>query len=293
MAEAQELLKLDSKFMVRPFGLHNTGVICHFNSLLQMLMSCTSLTQTVTNQLVRSKGNNLLKMYANLIHNQPEWSVHLIQELVKEMRNRKRSEMFGNLQESASEGLILLLEMMNSQAIYHLFYHRYELRIICEKCGDVVSKTTDFEIHFEFFLDNAAKYPKTADEFANYIRRHTSEVDEYTCEKCKNKAKNITRRHSLKMLPEILIILFNKYGNKKDMVWYPNEMTFPGKDGQRLRYKLVAEIKHSGTVNGGHYTSAGLRNAGYFAFNDMSVMTSSPEPSANSYIIAYHFVEYA
>jgi ubiquitin C-terminal hydrolase len=291
MAGTNELIVLDSRLMVRPFGLHNTGVVCHFNSLVQMLLSCTSLTETVLNKNVRTDGNELIKMYANLVHQKPEWSIALFQTLIKEMRNRKRTESFGNLQESASEGLTLLLDMMNSPKIYSLFYHRYEYKIACMHCSKIVSNVTDYEVHFEFFLEANASYPTTANQFVNHIRRHTSEIDEYTCEQCNVKAVNVTRVHSLKMLPEILIILFNKYKNKR-LIWYPPEMTFPGKGGTGLTYKLVGKVEHSGTLNGGHYTAVGLRNSGFHQFNDNQVTPINEiTPTSNTYLIAYHFLE--
>jgi ubiquitin C-terminal hydrolase len=214
----------------------------------------------------------------------------MIQELVKEMKRRKRVEMFGNFQESASEGLTLLLDMMNSPAIYDLFYHRYEFRIICNGCGDVVSRVNDFEIHFEFFLEDGAAYPKTAGDFSDYIRKHTSTIDEYTCEKCNTKAKDVIRGHNLKMLPEIFIILFNKY-KKKDLIWYPTEMEFPGKHGTSMHYKLVGKVEHYGSLNGGHYTAVGLRNSGYYEFNDSNInAVTDIGPTPNTYLIAYHRV---
>jgi ubiquitin C-terminal hydrolase len=299
MASNTEVItkSLNNDFLVNPIGLNNSGVICHFNSLLQMLLSCSSILETITelqpnneefdelfSDLTLSKSkpklNKLLITYKQ--YNDATWSSQMITALVSVLRKTKQLNRFGSSQESASEGLVLLLDAMDNTAIYKLFLHRYSYTIKCD-CGYIL-ETSDKAVHFECFND--IKF-NTSEEFARYLLKHESEVVDYVCDKCKLK-QTITRVHKLKMLPEILILLFNKY-TKKELIWYPTELLFPSKALTPLRYKLVGQIEHYGGLHGGHYTAFGLRKDNkFYHFNDSSVQECIPQCTPNTYLVAYN-----
>ncbi len=61
------LVKFNEQYILTPFGLHNNNIICYFNSLLQSLFSCTSLTEYLLNNESKFNNNNFLKLYINIL----------------------------------------------------------------------------------------------------------------------------------------------------------------------------------------------------------------------------------
>ena len=66
---SSSLIKYDNKFIPLAFGLHNSGVICYFNTLLQSLMSCSSVNQyfLIHEHVFKQKNNTLALLYIDLL----------------------------------------------------------------------------------------------------------------------------------------------------------------------------------------------------------------------------------
>ena len=61
------LIEFKSNFLVYPFGLYNNSIICYFNSLIQTLLSCTSITEYLLYNEEKFKNNNFLKIYITIL----------------------------------------------------------------------------------------------------------------------------------------------------------------------------------------------------------------------------------
>ena len=92
------------------------------------------------------------------------------------------------------------------------------------------------------------------------------------------------------MLREIVVITFNKY-HSKDNRWFPDELTFGAKGGTKLRYKIIGQVEHGGSMHGGHYYANAFRGDGFKRFNDSSVSGSTYGPTPLTYMVVYHIVD--
>ena len=302
-----------------PFGLHNTGVICHFNALLQALAGCTSvaraalrhrgyLARTRTGRAFhdffwatvpagRSAGGAPFEAGVEL----GSRSARLLAALVADLRARRPAFLYGPSQESASEGLVLLLDMLDAPArrggppeenpIARLFYHRYEATVYCLACRAAVSEELDVAVQFNLFhFDSLSFPPATPEEFGDLIRGHVSPLEGYLCERCGARGRGV-RRYRLRMVPEVLVCLFNLYGGAgRARRYFPARLPLPGEGGGLLWYRWVAQIEHGGSLHGGHYVTAALRAGGRpFRFDDeAAVPTDRAGPAPNVYIVLYH-----
>lgn len=264
--------QLESIFLPSPSGLYNTGSICYFNSLLQVLASCTCLHHW------KSKSKNKLqdefeKFIQNSKNLDPMTSTKLLNVL------REYNPKFGHGQESASEALTLLLNTIDDNQLNNLFMHRFKYIIKCNSCGYTSDKIMDHSILFELFHIKEVNVK-------NMLKYDISLTD-YKCEKCNNIGAE--KKANLTMLPEIIICLFNVYYNKAIHL-FPDTLTFPGVD-KKLTYKVIGQVEHSGSLNGGHYWSRALRNNGIYLFNDFTYNESNIEPTKNTYFIIYHLID--
>jgi ubiquitin C-terminal hydrolase len=118
--------------------------------------------------------------------------------------------------------------------------------------------------------------------------KNMEDLEDYTCDKCNTRLKNVHRVYTLKMLPEIVVIIFNKYGRKINC-YYPSSLSFPAKNMNKktIDYKLVAQIDHSGSMSGGHYVAKGVRGKEVFLFNDSSVSQSELGPTNGAFMVFY------
>ena len=261
------MIPLDPIFLPEPAGLHNTGSICYFNSLLQVLASCTSLHSWIS-----TSGSELEDRFKEYIVKKfdPMVSTNLLVLL------KKRVPTFGNGQESASEAFVLMLNTINSNSLNNLFIHRFRYNIKCLSCFYTTKLTNDHSMLFEFFGNNEINVQ-------NMLVQKIL-LSDYKCEKCNN--IGAVKMSKLTMLPEIIVCLFNVYYEKK-IHTFPLFLEFPGIE-KKLRYIIVGQIEHSGNLNGGHYWSRALRKDGIYLFNDNTFSKSTIEPTANTYMVIYH-----
>lgn len=263
---------LEPIFLPKPAGLYNTGSICYFNSLLQVLASCTSLRHW------KSMSKTPLEdAFENFIINSNSFDPMVSTILLSALRKQVPS--FGNGQESASEAITLLLNAIDNNSLNNMFIHRFKYNIKCMSCFYTTEMIKDHSILFEMF--------HVTDVNENNMLLHKTLLPDYKCEKC-NKLGAV-KTAKLTMLPEIIICLFNVYYNKV-IHQFPEYLTFPGYN-KLLKYGIIGQIEHAGSLNGGHYWARALRNSGIYLFNDNSYSSSNFEPTANTYIIVYHLID--
>ena len=298
----------DTAIIPTEFGLNNTGVICYFNSFLQALAGCTAFTKAVLANAEYLKqtrtGSAVLtfvRMYTQLMDVSGA-SANILHALVSDLSVRRPHVRFGNNQESASEALVHLLDMMepptqSESPITRLFLHRFRCDLYCRTCKKIVSKKTDHAVNFNLFhLDRLKVQPTTAEEFSKAIRTQISTTEDYKCENCATAATGTTgaafRVYNLTMIPEIIFCMFNLYvgyGGVRRARYFPEMLEFPALDGGKLLFLLVGQVEHMGSLTGGHYWARGLRRDGVYLTNDTSVTKSSFASTPNTYIVVYHY----
>ena len=261
-------------FLPNAYGLNNTGSICYFNSLLQVLAGCTSIFN------IKYDKKNILECvfsdYIEMIKNDNIF-FNISNELVLALNALVPS--FGNGQESASEAFILLIEKINNNKLTNLFLNRFKCSVKCNTCNFQTEELKDHSITFNIF--------HTKDISEKNMLTQLHEIPDYICEKCKS--KGAVRKYKLTMLPEIIFCTFNIY-YKKIKHNFPLILNFPGINNNIVTYKMVGQIEHSGTLNGGHYWARSIRKNGIFLFNDNSFNQSIFEPTDSTYIVVYHMI---
>lgn len=286
----------DEKLELSPSGLHNTGVICYFNSLLQGLFSCTSLTHLMTTNSDVINRNNLTKTYSMVLKQflndkqtgsksttNAKYSPIIWNAFMAQLKKTKKYARFGRGQEDASEGLTLLLDAFESPEVDRLFEHRYILNTICNLCNNLSGKQID-----EAFICEVHKLELKDVSLMDHIKGHRPMIDDnYKCTKCHLKGDKRQIR-ILAMVPEVFLVQFKKYDRKWNME-FPQYLSFNNGD---LKYKLVSQTEHSGSQRGGHYWSRSLRsvesNSKVMELNDMGVKPAMFQPTPNTYMAWYH-----
>ncbi len=321
----------DPTYVPEPFGLQNTGTICWFNSLLQMLLGLPSLNRAVLECEAELHNNPFAVEYIKLLkqvvegypikHALDSASCRILQAMLKRMRAMKPGVHLGTGQECVDEGLIIFIDLLGCNRVEKLFSNTYELSITCTGCHETISSVRDRALRIQMFTPLRFN---TEQLFQDYICVHNSDVDAYTCGKCGKVMRTIYREpaaaarnqptvttigapisstltreepvevlqrlEQLKMLREIVIIVFDEFKEKTNR-WFPLQLQFPCSRGGYLTYKLVGKINHIGTAAGGHYWANSLRGGKWYKINDNAVSTGWPTPEYGVFMIAYHMVD--
>lgn len=299
------------EYLPTSFGLINTGTVCYFNSLIQSLMSCSSLNK----YLIRGYGaknainGEYLKLYERVSTNPGSVSCDSAMEIWKELQKHimatkedRSSKIFASGgQQCAHEALKLLLEAMGDD-ILSRFTVKYTNFIVC-KCGHISSEQRDYNSFITLIGNEIAyvKNPKSVaiwqKQFQSYVLKHHGVVEDYKCEKCGDK-KPKKRAHELRMLNEVIVVVLEKFSSKR-IIYYPARLSFPKLGGGAMEYILVSQIDHFGGTNGGHYIARSVRISDNNKFciaqlNDSSIGPASQGgfiPNPNSYLLFYHLVK--
>jgi ubiquitin C-terminal hydrolase len=313
------LINYNNLYLLRPFGLYNSHILCYFNSLLQSLFSCTSLTEYILNNEKKFEEHNFMKLYIIILkkyilldketfdHQLVESSnILMFNEFLILIKNKNIK--FGFTQEDSGELLVLLLDIINDNYIYNLFYNKYKCDIYCKNCKNCKNIKDDISIQFEIDSNNiTSKYLKSIvdkdlHDFNKYIRNNYSEFDNYKCENC-NQINNCIKINRLTLAPTILVINFNKYVEKKNYI-FPAELFFINQpNNKKYNYRLISTINHSGNTNSGHYISKNIRKTltidnnnlkiinQIYKMNDSSYNIDTLKPESDTYIIFYHYID--
>lgn len=117
----------DPDWAPRPFALNTTGLICHFNALLQALAAQTSVAKAVLSNeayFARTETGRALFTFVQLMIKgdgvsapadqqlMAPTSAKLIAALISDLRRRRPRATFSSGQEPAGEGLTHLLDML-------------------------------------------------------------------------------------------------------------------------------------------------------------------------------------
>jgi ubiquitin C-terminal hydrolase len=305
------------------FGLHNTGAICYLNSLLQALIGATAFVRGVLRHrdfMARTATGRAV--YDFVWHAAPDArrrlgagppfdgsarvetkSAPVLHALVADLCARKPGTGFGPGQQSASECLVLLLDMLSPaemrpderNPVADMFATRYQATITCDACGRRVSSESDVGVQREMFSAAAAR-AATPEEFAAAVRHEALPLEDYKCDACGVVSPHATREYTLKMVSEVFVALLDAYpdpwrrGTRAagQRAYFPQRFELPGRGTQPIRYAQVGQVQHSGTLSGGHYVATALRAGGRVAlFNDSTVAPGAFGPAPGVYLAVY------
>ncbi len=301
-----DLIKYNKDYAISADGFMNLGNTCYFNSLIQSILSCTSLMETISE--IKPNNNICKELYKIYMLNKANKSISqctgsLLNELVNFSKKRKDRVPFNpHNQQDSHEGLMFFLEAIEKYPeLKRLFEHRHRVRIRCFGCKKTIvdkfemNKVIEIEPDFINDTSNMNNANNLSMDLNEFILRQNASIDEnYKCSNgCDGKTKKI-KVTELVMAPEIIPIVIKKY-MRKILTPYPIELTFRSTlKGKKmlLVYKIVAISDHSGGMDGGHYWARCLRTDGWKELNDSSVSDSNPLPTVSSYILFYHFFGY-
>ena len=307
-----DLQLFDEEYLIKPNGFINIGALCYSNSILQCLLSCTSLIKTLhlyRNHEVVIKNplaQDILALYDKSVAGGDitYMNVDIWRRIVSQSQKRLGGVHMGTGQEDAHEGLCMFLDgLENIGVIRRLFQHRYRTQIFCDKCNEFTVDKREMNLTFEVQPDLKTEqlpqfkdrdlYYNTTMTLNDFIRVQNGYVDEhFKCPKCSSTGSKF-RKTTLTMVPEILPIVLKKY-KVKTLTDFPNKLIMPGTGkNKELIYKLVAQCEHSGSQHGGHYWATCIRKSTsnklkYYVLNDSSVSEDKLGPTLNTYILFYH-----
>ena len=305
------LLKYNPAYETNAQGLMNIGSTCYFNSLIQSLLSCTSIFETLEQNITKPHiANNILaqELYKFYSMAKKQQSIHreivtLWKIVMGIAKGRKDRVMFSSGQQDAHEGLMIILDALDSiPEVKQLFLHRHNIEIYCDKCKKFVVNKQENNMVFEIqddltteqhekFANLDANFNKPMD-FNKFVRKQTGYVDaDYICPngQCRSRGEKY-RTTTLTLAPEILPMLIKKYSDKKIQTPFPETIEFITSDEKnKLVYRLVAQTEHSGSRGGGHYWAICQRKDGVKKLNDTSVSNGEFGPTLNTYVLFYHY----
>jgi hypothetical protein len=262
------------------FTLENNGMLCYLNSLIQALMSCSSII-TCLKKCQGSKSfseNKLARLFLEIYERnsgvapKKKCRIDDASEILLEINiaRQGKDNLLPGRQEDIHEGLMLFLETIGCGLI-KLFHVRHTLSIYCKTCK--VDRPAGCSCPSEPVIDLSEVDPilqenlDTKQSVEKYIQQYVQVSTGYTCENCGtvntyNKETNtedmkVIQIYRLAKLSEIIVLMFKKYNGKSER-YFPPTLEFSSKTG-KLFYKIVAQIEHSGGRNSGHYICKCLR----------------------------------
>jgi len=288
-------------------GFNNTGAICWMNSLLQAIISCKSLCQYFlsSDALKEADLGNTAKELSTLIRCYREGSganesvkdksLDVLKALIRDLKDKKKTiNWMESGQQSCSEGLVLILEMLSNKKIDALFYHIYEIKTICNNTNENVSTVRDTNNIFYLWEFTEQKLLESSLEemILSYTEEHK---EEYIPDDYKEKHKEgytYKKVYKLRRIPNIVIIALNRYKSPRNSnLKLPLEFTIPSNKGTNMVYTKIAEIDHLGSLHsGGHYVCRCKRNDKVFLFNDISFKEYKFGTLASTYLTFYEMI---
>jgi ubiquitin C-terminal hydrolase len=266
-----------------PQGFVNPGANCYFNSLLQGLMSCPSIYQVLSanrdKQHIKSNrlAQNLITLMDATMAGQSIYDMCLPiwRDIIAISQNSTSRVKMDSGQQDANEGLMMFFDAMEHiPEVRRLFEHRHSIAAQCSNCKETVINRREvncvFEVQQDLKMAQLEKF-KDIDKFYNtpmhlnqFLKQQNSYLDAaHLCDKCGN----------------------------KELTPFPAKLEFMCRNGrEKYIYGLVAQIEHSGSMEGGHYWAICLRKSGWFNLNDSSVSSSEPGPTVNTYMVFYHYM---
>lgn len=317
-------MDFDEKYLPPAFGSNNIGSTCYFNSMFQMLLSCTSLTKVFQENKHNAVylANPVAVTYMNILDDiargnlstMPNAAPNLWHSIINHLRSKGEQKHFGHGQEDTHESFQMLMECWETLPdVMKLFVHIDNIHNFCTSCEQwdndpnksareekltFFSVTPSFRNELPEHLTRRIKSTIPGGELSSILRQQLTYNIDFICQNplppkidspegqviCRSKAEKI-KLVTLRYVPTILIVVCLKYAGKVNSP-FPPTLTIGPK-----RYKAVAHIIHSGDIGGGHYYAKAQRSSGWFTLNDSSVSPcESFTPEEGTYVVAYHSI---
>ena len=146
-----DLIVFNETYLPHAFGFRNMGATCYFNSLVQSLLSCTSLTQTMLENRNEPeyRSNIVARVYIQLLDkinskmlSSSEKSTALMEmspllwtSIIEHLKSKNSQSQFGRGQEDSHESFKMLMECWDDlHDIIRLFTHKDHVSIFCTEC---------------------------------------------------------------------------------------------------------------------------------------------------------------
>ena len=298
----------DATKLFEPFGLRNIGAICYMNSLIQAMISCTAFTKAVLaneEYLQKTKlGQVLFEFMSAILSDQTKsdissYSAKITNALLHELQNRQPKIKYANGQECASEGLSLILMMLEdpevsidkiaTNPISKLFTSQYAKNINCTKCGHQVNTVEHRAQHLIYKVSTPKDVPDRI-----FFPVSKSKLEGYTCDKCKSidtceESIRITRVSEIIVVTNMMLVGFRNGLVKSPIMDTPEGFGLPNGD-DIITFGKIAQIEQSGSQHSGHYTAAGARKDRIpYLFDDQRIaQLRGLGPTSNTFMTFYH-----
>ena len=217
----------------------------------------------------------------------PEFLLFLIDCFHMSLAREIKMTISGNPENTTDKIAIKCFEMIQNMyskeysEIWNLFYAVHVSEIKNLETGETITVTPEPYFMIDLPIPENNKSPTLVDCFNHYVVGETLEGDNaWYNDETKTKI-NITKRIQFWSFPNILVIDFKRFNNRRQknqiLITFPLEnldlsQYVIGYKKDSYTYDLYGVCNHSGGVMGGHYT-AYVKNANgkWYHFNDASV----------------------
>lgn len=302
----------DVSKLFEPFGLRNIGAICYMNSLIQAMISCTSFTKAVlANKEYLHKtelGQALFEFVSDILSTdadaepKTDISAHsskIVTALLHELQKRQPKIKYANGQECASEGLSLVLMMLEdpevsidkiaTNPISKLFTSQYSKIIECTKCEHRVNTVEYKTQHLIYEVKVQKDVPDRI-----FFPISNSKLEGYKCDKCESidtceETIRISRISEIIVVTNMMLIGYRSGTGQSPIMDTPSGFGIPNGD-KVITFGKVAQIEQMGSQHSGHYTAAGARKGRIpYLFDDQRVgRLRGLGPTPNTFMTFYH-----
>lgn len=266
---------------ITPKGFNNvTGACCWWNSLLQALLCSKHFVDTIQKEIIDSNSSHSLIYLKKIIKNETD-SINGLKALLVDLQKYQPSmiKIVSEGQQSASEGLVLLLERLNLDSVNHLFTHCYLQSIRTVEGESVSSRRESNNFFAEFDEEDLLKRG-----LLECLLTVEQEMPDYKHKDNKLCIKTL----KLKRIPTIVVVLLNRYKRKNASIKLPDNFNVNHISGRHIQYNKISCVDHFGSLHGGHYIARGNRNSETYLFNDITLQKNiSLETTSNTYITFY------
>jgi len=274
-------------------GFVNIGANCWLNSLLQALLSCPSFVETLVATRPKSElAKTLVEMIEAPLEARPNFAPKVLAAFqAQAQRYGKSLDVYS--QEGCQNGFTVLMELLGSTEVNNLAINKWYGTVTCPECAYVSrNESHEFSIQTTKSFCEPMVMGEPARSFNEWLKVHTSTIDEWTCERCRVKTRSVIRLEQIATLRDIIVVMITD----RSAETYPETMEFPSIKGNPICYRLIAGISHQGSMNpvtyasAGHYMCYGYRNSRCYLFNDTSVSSVGGIPTPRCNVLIYHRV---